>query len=94
MTSYLLISHEPLAQINCLTVANALPMPATAKGFISTLSSKTRPFYISSGYGLFRMMTGVGSGSSAAVGIGGVRPPVVARPEIIIEGNTNRLRSI
>ena len=85
MTVYLWVSLEPMAQINSLTPTNVLPLSMTAKSTVSNLISSTRPYYVSSGYGLFRVMTGVGE-SSKVVGIGGVRPPVVARPEIILEG--------
>mmetsp|Transcript_37611 Transcript_37611/g.117575 ORF Transcript_37611/g.117575 Transcript_37611/m.117575 type:complete len:477 (-) Transcript_37611:356-1786(-) len=50
-----------------------------------------QPFHVSSGYGLFRRMTGMGEmPADAEVGpealIGGLPPSVVARPEIILEG--------
>lgn len=89
MAVYLAISVEPLAQINALTAINAFPLPMTAKSQISNLISKTRPFSISSGYGLFRMMTGVGENPTKKVGIGGLEVPVVARPEIILEGSSS-----
>lgn len=83
---YLWVSLDPMAQINSLTATSILPLSTTAKSIVSTLISNTRPYYVSSGYGLFRMMTGVGDSSSRLIGIGGVRPPVVARPEIVLEG--------
>ena len=46
-------------------------------------------YQLSSGYGLFRSMTGVGKDNSyppSTSRIGGLPPSVVARPEIIIEG--------
>lgn len=87
MLSYLWVSHQPLAQINALTLAAVLPLPQATTLTIDGALSNIRPFYIASGYGLFRMMTGVGIGPSASVGIGGVPPPVVARPEIVLEGS-------
>jgi hypothetical protein len=58
------------------------------------LSEHLRPFHITSGYGLFRSMTGVHSESLAAPhstnkspsSAGKYIPSVVARPEIVIEG--------
>lgn len=57
--------------------------------FVVQLEDQLRPFHVSSGYGLFRRMTGVGKSSKAAT-YGGMPPSVVARPEVILEGLDGR----
>ena len=53
---------------------------------IRQLESILKPFQVSSGYGLFRMMTGVGPSAKGAVQYGGLPPSIVARPELVLEG--------
>lgn len=43
------------------------------------------PYHLSNGYGLFRRMTGVGQAPNTK-GWAGLTPSVVARPEVILEG--------
>merc|ERR1711982_269666 len=64
------------------------------QGFVST--EKFMPYYqrlqsyhVSNAYGLFRRMTGVGSYKQYDVkkwGWAGLKPSIVSRPEIILEG--------
>lgn len=55
---------------------------------LQTLSSNrlVQLLHLSSSYGLFRRMTGMGSPGDHQRGVGGAPPSVVARPEIFIEG--------
>lgn len=83
---YLYLLQAPLAQIESKTASDFLP--PDAEEWAGKLKTATSPFVVSSGYGLFRVMTGVGSvpppGSQA--GVGGMPPSVVERPEIVLQG--------
>lgn len=50
------------------------------------LFQRLQPYSISSGYGLFRTMTGVGQYDPQSRGWGDRPASIVARPEIILEG--------
>jgi hypothetical protein len=84
--SYLFLSQEPFSQIGSYTASHIIkPYPALSRS-AQELSAYARPFSVSSGYGLFRVMTGVSTKPSAAAGIGRQPPSVVARPEVVLEG--------
>jgi hypothetical protein len=86
--AYLYLVQAPLAQIESKSADDLLP--SVAQGWASALKTASSPYAVSSGYGLFRVMTGVGAapppGGGSPGGVGGFPPSVVARPEIILQG--------
>ena len=97
--TYLYLSQEPLYQVRANTFSTSMPPQSIITTTASTVSSFSRPFLISSGYGLFRMMTGVSQEPPhvGAVGVSGAPPSIVSRPEIQIEGydaSTNSWKTV
>jgi hypothetical protein len=79
---WILITMLFLSATNLETIE--APLPSYIPAFITTHRSFTRPFLLSSSYGLFRRMTGVGKDRSHP-NHPHIRIPTVARPEIAIE---------
>eukprot|EP00927_Polykrikos_kofoidii_P042217 TRINITY_DN36084_c0_g1_i1.p1 TRINITY_DN36084_c0_g1~~TRINITY_DN36084_c0_g1_i1.p1 ORF type:complete len:919 (-),score=116.73 TRINITY_DN36084_c0_g1_i1:67-2676(-) len=65
-----------------LGVRDFVPFRAAARPLETALA----PWQVSSGYGLFRMMTGVGNAPKDAMRWGGLPPSVVDVPVVVVEG--------
>lgn len=86
--TYLFLSQQPLYQVGSITLSTFIPPRSTISTSSAAVSSFSQPFLVSSGYGLFRMMTGVSTDQwpAGVSGVSGAPPSLVSRPEIQIEG--------
>eukprot|EP00927_Polykrikos_kofoidii_P006842 TRINITY_DN12776_c0_g2_i1.p1 TRINITY_DN12776_c0_g2~~TRINITY_DN12776_c0_g2_i1.p1 ORF type:complete len:897 (+),score=113.76 TRINITY_DN12776_c0_g2_i1:211-2901(+) len=83
----------PLAVV-CLLPIESLGRPAHVpfRHAVAPLKEALTPWHVTSGYGLFRRMTGVGNAPKDAKGWGALPPSVVAVPGLVVEGSDDGQR--
>lgn len=81
---YLGVTLLPMAQISLPPpLPEVLGLPRAAEGLASAL----QPLHVSSSYGLFRRMTGVGHSPRGTPQWGGAPASVVEVPAVVVEGS-------